>query len=682
MIQLNPVLTVPFESAAAGSSPGGISTIFSFNRASAAAQHEETVMAAVIEQSSVRTVGRGFSAGTSNSLSQPPAASFVVRIAGSEGTEISATYRSAQQQVLDALVELGSSVFSRAHTELATTSAAAAAGKPLLVPQLQLTVFKIDGSIHSSKEIEVSGTANADEVGPELLWRACVRLQLLPRWRLPVLTATIAALDSSADSSSNANKYFAVSRAVLMEAALAGGLSHLVAQYVLVRSEGPDSGDFLLADVKRVYEWAVGGPSSVSAMSQVPSLQSSLEAFVRGACKSDLTLPLLSASVGDRTGRGVVAGLQSALDVASGLRQVVEALLERKQNALEGEEAGNQVMVRVVEEGQLALRVQIQELLCLQQIVRVLLEVAQTPSLSFRALLPSEVHDMQRGQLHSSSASSSGAAASMLSEYHFTVGRRLQAAPQMKFLPEYLQAGDMRLFDELCAMLDEKLTKSVDFLRVGGDSALGVNLDHLAASITDLLLLPLAALKTETSRFLSALPPHAHRTDSHMEETEHAIVSKAQVGHSVVLYFLLEMAHLSVASAQNAADAMRTNAFSAVQGLTKRFGTAAGLSHPVRCGVQALWQVDAGVAVAEAVRLIGSRDTSITQDQNILATALRRLLSLDHLAESKALLAHLSSVRHPVVQTKFFIMATAAAVPRPDMWQVIMSVALSCFSLP
>ena len=115
---------------------------------------------------------------------------------------------------------------------------------------------------------------------------------------------------------------------------------------------------------------------------------------------------------------------------------------------------------------------------------------------------------------------------------------------------------------------------------------------------------------------------------------------------------------------------MRTNAFSAVQSLTKRFGAAAGLSHTVRCGVQALWQVDAGVAVAEAVRLIGSRDTSITQDQNILATALRRLLSSDHLAEGKALLAHLNSVRHPVVQTKFFIMATAAAVPRPDMWQV------------
>ena len=547
---MSPVLTTPFESAAAGVSPGGISTIFSFNRASAAAQREETVVAAVIEQSSVRTVGRGSSSTVSSTerLSQPPAASFIVRIAGSEGTEISATYRSAQQQVLDALVELGSAVFSRAHTELATTASAAAAGKPLLAPQLQHTVFKLDGSIHSSKEIEVSAAANAGEMGPELLWRACVRLQLLPRWRLPALTATIAQMDSSADSSSNANKYFAVSRAVLMEAALAGGLGHLVAQYVLVRSEGPDSGDFLLSDVKRVYEWAVGGPSTVSSMSQVPSLQSSLDAFVRSACKSDLTLPLLSASAG-RAGQGVVAGLQSALDVASGLRQVVEALLERKQNALEGEEAGNHVMVRVVEEGQLALRVQIQELLCLQQIVRVLLEVAQTPALSFRALLPSEVHDMQRGQLHSSSSSSSGATASMLSEYHFAVGHRLQAAPQMKYLPEYLQAGDTRLFDELCAMLDENSTKIVEFLRVGGDSALGVNLDHLAASITDLLLLPLAALKTETSRFLSALPPHAHRSDSHMEETEHAIVSKAQVGHSVVLYFLLEMAHLSAMSA-------------------------------------------------------------------------------------------------------------------------------------
>lgn len=677
--RLRAVAEVPFESAppssssSSSSSAAGIANMFSFGRSSSSSsggsgQHESAV-ASIVEPSSVRTVGRGAGgsgdAGTaSESLAHTPVTSFIVRVAGSQGTEIAITFRSARQRVLDALVEVGHTVFGRSHTELATTSSAAAAGQPLLGAQLLCTVFRSDGVIHSHKELEGTSSAHGSggEAGPELLWRAALRLQLVPHWRAAAIHKAVASLDATADSSSTANKYLVLSRLVLMEAALVGGLGHLVAQYVVARSEG-QAGDFLLADVKRLYEWAVGSPSTFSS-AQVPSVQAGLESFVRAACKSDLMRALLTSAPGHQT-NSLVAGLQTAVDVATGLRLVVEALLERKQHALEGEDSADHLVVQVAEESQLALRVQVQELVCLKQVTSVLLEVAQTACLSFCSLLPSEVHDLQRGHLHSSSSSTTAAASSMLSEYHFAVNDRLRAFPELRFLPEYLRAGDARLFDELCAMLDDKCAAAAGFLRAGGESALGVNLDHLAESVTELLFLPLVALKAETARFLSTLS-YSHRSPSHMDEAEAAVCSKAQVGHSVVLYFLCEMVHLSVPALQSG---LRANSLPAVRSLVKRVGAAAGLAHSVSHGVLALWQVDAGAGVAEAVGLIGSKDTSITQDQNILAAALRRLLSSNHLAEAKSLLNYLKTTRHALVQTKFFIVATAAAVARADMWQ-------------
>lgn len=660
-VLLRAMAEIPFESSSSSSAAqSGIANMFSFGRSSSGSSgsaQQESAVASIVEPGSVRTVGRG----SSSVLLAPPDASFTVRVVGSQGTEMAATFRSARQRVLDALVEVGSAVFSRAHTELATTSSAANAGNPLLGAQLLGTVFRSDGAIHSHKELDVASSASEQssgkEAGPELLWRACLRLRLVPAWRSAAIEAALASLDATADSSSSADRYRSLSRLVLMETALAGGLGHLVAQYIVARTEG-QAGDFLLADVKRVYEWAAGAPATFGS-ARVPSVQSGLEGFVRAVGKDGLTRSLLSSAPNSASGP-----LQAALDVTAGLRLVMEALLERKQHALEGENSSDHLIIQVAEESQLALRVQIQELVGLTQVTSVLLEIAQTAGLSFCSLLPSEVHDLQRGHLHSSS-SSTAAASSMLSEFHFAVSDRLRALPEMRFLPEYLRAGDARLFDELCALLDEKSALAASFLRVGGESALGVNLDHLAESITDLLFLPLLALKAETVRFMSTLP-HSHRSASHMDEAEVAICNKAQVGHSVVLFFLCDMAHLSVPALQSG---LRANTLPAVKSMVKRVGSAAGLTLSVSNGVLALWQVDSGVAVAEAVRLIGSKATSITQDQNILASVLRRLLSSSHLAETKSLLNYLTTTKNAVVQTKFFIVATAAATARADMWQ-------------
>lgn len=657
-------------------------------------------VASIIEQNSVKTTGRAHSAGSTGrsdsaaaaAASYNPDVSFALRIVGSEGTEISAVYSTARQRVLDAITEVGSIVYSNAHTALAVSGH----GLKRLSAQVVTSVRGRGGAIAATtRELpsaDTSAKAGSDEEGgPELLWRAALRLQMLPPYRAAVVHTLLSTLDTSSSSSGGEggrNKYSTVSRMVLMEAALFNGLAHTVAEYLTTQS---DVHDFICSDVKRVYEWAVGTDSG--DINSAVSVQSSVESYIRSVCKNDIVLPLLHAEHAC-TRLHTSASLQVALDGVSALQLVVEALLLRKQHGSSDAHgtSNNEILAQVVEQGQLSLRVHIQELLCMQQVVSVLLEVVDAAhsgdSLQFCSLLPSTVYD--HSTLHS--PSSSHHTNSMLSDYHSAQHRQLQTYPHLRYLPEYLRAADQTLFDELYNMLDAKSAKCVEFLKINADSAIGVNLTTLANSIVEVLFLPLTALRAESTRFITSLhTSHAQRSVDFIEECEASMSGKSQVGHSLALYFLLQMLYLSQPSLQSGLNDSGTIKRATM--LCKKVGNAAGLTHTVRTGVLALWQVnyntsfdfskilvltirfcivqiDASVAVPAAVSLVASSSTAITRDEAILTTLIRKLLSSDHLAECRTLLQYLLNKQHNIVRSKFFIMATAAAVPRPDLWQV------------
>lgn len=532
--------------------------------------------------------------------------------------------------------------------------------------------FRPDGSVSRDlAPVALNAAANGDG---ELLWRACLRLQLLPRWRNTDVTAALQVVESTASQqtsagatetagSSSSSATTALSRLVLMEAAMSCGLAFLVAQYILAEDpDGVTDSGFLLSDVKRVYEWAVGGGQALGTKT-LRSVQSGLEQATSVLCRR-----IVDGAVSSSTNAAGVEALRSELhfirDAASGLKMVVEALLERKLRALDNQDHGNMssVMLNVLEEGHTALRVQVQEVKCLMQTVSLLIEVVGTPALKFTSLLPSEVHQQAGGKVQSSS-SSAAAYASMMSEYHLTVSDRLRFASQLRYLPEYLRAADSRLLDELCALLGDHAVYATQFLHHDSDSSLGVNLGNLSQSVATLFMLPLTALRAEAGKGAVVTAKELHQAQS-FHELESSLTSKVNIAHSVVLYFLLDMLHLSASTGDSprSADELRE--------LVGRLGRASESPHTAQMGLLALWQVDAGVHVSDAVALICSKHTTVLQDQNILAAVVKRLLTSNHIAECSALLAHLQMSGHELVGTKFLVMATAAAISRADMWQV------------
>lgn len=570
------------------------------------------------------------------------------------------------------------------------TSCNSAEGEELLEAYCESIVFRVDGSVFrdlAPVTLEKRGGGGERERDGERLWRACLRLQLLPRWRLTDVTAAQQGLllesggggvsaatssDAAAPPSSTAN---ALGRLVLMEVAMSSGLAFLVAQYVLARdpSSADEESGYLLSDVKRVYEWAVGVGQAAGSRN-LRSVQSSLEQATSVLCRRIVDGAVRSGNNAS-SAEAIKSELQSIRDSASGLKMVVEALLERKLQALEGkdQEGVSSVMLNVIEEGHTALRVQVQEVKCLLQTLSMLIEVVGTPQLKFTSLLPSEVHQQQGGRVQSSS-SSAAASASMLSEYHLAVSERLQTAAHLRYLPEYLRGDGSRLLDELCALLGEHALYATQFLRQDSDSSLGVNLGNLSQSVATLFMLPLTGLRAEAAEGIAAMTRAQRQGLQASQNLESSLASKVSIAHSVVLYFLLDMFHLSTASATSSSSASSNSNSSTsadrLKGLVARLGRAADLPHTAQMGLLALWQIDAAVHVPEAVALICSAHTTVQQDQNILAAVLKRLFSSNQIAECSTLLAHLKMSGHSIVGTKFFVMATAAAVSRADMWQV------------
>ena len=259
------------------------------------------------------------------------------------------------------------------------------------------------------------------------------------------------------------------------------------------------------------------------------------------------------------------------------------------------------------------------------------------------------------------------------------------------------------LFDELTNLLEQSLLSSnvpadaiaglsdcVLFLRNSSAStpASGGALCHC---IAQLLFLPLRAVEAVAAASASSYSAGGAVSGcvSGVLAVDQALSGVVQVAHSLVLYVLLDMLHLSTSTASFASSppstsgsAMAAHMLAHIRRFAGSVGAAAGLTHTVTSGVLCLWQIDAGLAVSEAVRLLCSSNTTILADERILVAALRRLLSSGRLVESKALLLHLERSGHPLTRSsssnysssdnaRLYVMATAACIARTDSWQVL-----------
>jgi hypothetical protein len=201
----------------------------------------------------------------------------------------------------------------------------------------------------------------------------------------------------------------------------------------------------------------------------------------------------------------------------------------------------------------------------------------------------------------------------------------------------------------------------------------------LCKAVTEFLWLPLTSLKETAAVYVGAgqrgVGIGGTSSTASSEDLDAGLSNASNVAFSVVLFFLAEMRHLSCDPVPGSEKAQ----LDAVQSLVRSAGTAADVPLTVRNGVLALWQVEADAGVSQAVRVICSADATVQYDQDILVAVIKRMLSSQRLAECQSLLQYLQRSSNALVGTKFFVMATAAAIPRPDSWKVRSLLYSNCF---
>mmetsp|Transcript_5613 Transcript_5613/g.9223 ORF Transcript_5613/g.9223 Transcript_5613/m.9223 type:complete len:1135 (-) Transcript_5613:480-3884(-) len=574
------------------------------------------------------------------SFCRPPAISYAVRALTKWGTEVLVKYTCPAQKVITRIREVGYAVFHYPDLPVASSSGRSSSDALYCVYDRDDQPIVEEAAAYSTTLISsYSASASDLDLDRMPLWLACLELQLLPAFRRSSLEPFLYASESSTGGgggggSALANASFLLARLLLLEVALHCGLAHLVSQYVLataddaattvsrvhdisessyyhhktsayssatttnsgVMEEDGEDSYFMLTDVKRVFEWAVGsadmnvlpatatatvtgsGTGSGSASFSpaagadgrviLSSLQAALEDRAANLCSTqiipNLLLPSSSSSSSSSSRASCHAELQSLRDVSAGLRVVVEALLQRKAWALEeaaeacasiaasGAQAAaagsnsTKVLLNVVAQGHLALRMKRHEVMCLQQCLSTLCVVLKTDGLDFQCHLPCTA---STASTWSSSANEVGlpvpvgAQQTASSVFALTRTSRAAVAPQCRaYLPECLYCEAGLLFDTMCQLLpDEACKTTVTELWTPSSPPRSVE-ESTASAMTALLFLPLQALKREllSQQAAGNLTTQQQPLLLLQPDLDATVTSTLQVTHSVVMYVLME----------------------------------------------------------------------------------------------------------------------------------------------
>ena len=443
-------------------------------------------------------------------------------------------------QVVEVIKKTGSTIFSEPNTEVD------------LRVSFEGEHFEPSAGSLVPRDVEVLylGSTQQTALSKVPLWRACVGLSLVPPHRLVMIKQVVQTHDekyaalvqyggelTSEQSQQKTLQEKVIGRMVLMEAALALGLSSYIAQYIVAsttHSNGYDS-VFLLSDVKRVHEWAVR--TSLQSTAQVGRL-ASVQAHIEGMSR-DLTenyiLPLLLFRESTHPGKTSITAegtaiefnrdvpvalmmeLQSHILVGDGLKNVIEALLRRKVMPLSGEvnqialgssrmsvgsAAVSDVLQGVIEEATIELKVRLMEVKCLSDVLSTLFLLCVTPDVSFNCLHAVQTLGNSRANLFN------------------IIKVNVSEAPQ--HLPTELVCG--KVLGELCTRLHSPLLSQIAIPNTD-------QLPAVAKAVTNLLFLPLICLQHTYDLFVN-------NNEANVSSLEPVLSNGIYVSHSVVIYFL------------------------------------------------------------------------------------------------------------------------------------------------
>ena len=464
------------------------------------------------------------------------------------------------------------------------------------------------------------------------LWEAALDLQIISSNRLQVMDM------------SNIQNDELLKRKILLECSVCIGMNSLVTEYIQGARVDEETGaeNFILNEVVAVQQWSIGTNISRNSIDvgglNAPKIIDDIETCSKLSLKEHLELQIgnflfshVARLLMQKKGPGIQANAirdipaltqlkyNALLNDIQCLGSLVEALLRRKESQAENflQETDAETEHDLIVE---YINLQLLEIQSLSQMLQLCMRSCEHPDVSLTYLLLTPQ-----------------------SKYSRESCRVSQDFKIKHWIPEHIDLiGDERnqtfLFDELVARLEEPNCHS----RIRSIQKLS---DHnIFISISELLMLPLASVRYSKS----------------FENAK----TQLSIAHSIVIHVLLD-SFLSTINPENI-DIEKLNNFAT------DLGDSANLPSNIQQGIVALWKIDHGIDLEQAVDSLCAPKVNISADVVMFYQITRiLLLSTGHknLIPAKSFLIYFTPFKETLEPLKGII-ALSVAMSTCDNWDI------------
>ena len=474
-----------------------------------------------------------------------------------------------------------------------------------------------------------SGNPNPIQI---TLWEAALDLQIVNSNRLQVI------------DKSNVQNNEILKRKLLLESSVSIGLISLITEYIQGTQVDEETGaeHFILKEVVAVQQWAIGTNISRNLVDigglNAPQIIDDVETCSKLSLKEHLELQIgnflhthIVRLLLQKQGPGIEVNAirdipaitqlkyNALLNDIQCLGSIVEALLRRKESQAEhilqetDAETEHDLIVEYI-------NLQLLEIQSLSQVLQLCMRSCQHPNVSLAYLLLTPQSKNSRESCRVS-----------------------QDFKIKHWIPEHIDLiGDERnqtyLFDELVARLEEPNCHS----RIQHIQTLS---DHnICITISELLMLPVAGV----------------RYSKNFENAK----TQVSIAHSIIIHILLD-AFLSTMNPENI-DIEKLNDFAA------DLGDSANLPKNIQQGIVALWKIDHGIDLEQAVDSLCAPKVNISADV-VMFYQITRMLLLStgnkNFVPAKTFLIYFTPFKETLEPLKGII-ALSVAMSTCDNWDI------------
>ena len=461
------------------------------------------------------------------------------------------------------------------------------------------------------------------------LWEAALDLDTISSNRLRIIDISNIQNDDN------------LQRKILLECSICMGLSSIISEYIQGTDVDKDTGaeHYLLDEIVAVQQWAIGSnlPNSVDIGGlNTPQIIDDIQTCSKLSLKEHLELQVgnllhtyIVPLMLQKNGPGIPSNaardvhtivqlkISALLNDIQSLASLVEALLRRKESQAENflQETDAETEHDLIVE---YISLKLLEIQSLSQVLQLYIISCEHPKVSFTYLL-------------------------IAPEVMFSrESRRVKQDFKIKnWIPEHIgllgeEINQSYLFDELVSRLEEPNCQ----MRIKRIQQLSQY--NICITISELLLLPLASI----------------RYSKNLESAK----TQLSIAHSIIIHILLD----SILSTMDPyVDVEVLNKFAA------DLGDSANLPKNIQQGIIALWKIDHGIDLDQAVDDLCAPKVNISADVLMFYQITRMLLlstENKRFAPAKNFLIYFTPFKESLDPVKGII-ALSAAMSTPDNWE-------------